>query len=145
MRMLLSADGRYYHGQSKTDGYVFVEVAVADRLHQEWLQSHLRAPENLKLTMETLHASASFWDMALIKGAHTLQRYMKVELLTPHHYRVSCMDHEQLLWDYALEDIQLQHWLPTVSRLVQTSIDPLCGIYMLPEGTTPLPWDVSST
>src|SRR5450631_318925 len=105
MRMFLSADGRYYHGKSSTDGYVYVEVDVADRLHQRWVQDHLKAPENIKLNIENLHASASFWDMAILEGAHIIQRYMKVEILTPHHYRVSCMDYGQLLWDYTLQDI----------------------------------------
>jgi hypothetical protein len=96
--------------------------------------------------MENLHASANFWDMALLEGAHTLQSYLHVELLRPHHYRVICMDHGKRLWDYALQDVHLQKWLRPLSRLIQTSPDPLCGIYALPpEGVPPPLWDISSS
>jgi hypothetical protein len=45
------------------------------------LLAALGAPENLKPTMEALHASANFWDLALLKGAHTLGMLQQMGVL----------------------------------------------------------------
>ena len=143
MRMQLSADGRYYHGQSKTDGYVYVEVAILEKSYQEWDTTHPRASKKMQSTIEALNHSANFWDMVLLSGVHILQHYLIVDCLPEDHYDVKCFDRGRLLWQYVTMGTQLLLWLtPIYPCLVHTNNDnPRCGIYAVPVEPVPELWN----